>query len=248
MTFATVACATTEGAYRALPIDNAGHVITAEGAPNDVRVSAEEITDFASPNLGVIVVTFANLTEDFIRIAGVSVNFGAPLNEQVSIPVGDDITSWGDAIVIRNRVRRANGQVASVQLRLGEQILTSIWLFQHDRRQAATGQLAASTAPGISEVQVARATAESSQIASLVPADHLLAGPFSVPPMLFARRWILLKSDARVKTCLDRMYLAFQVGDKPAHRLVVQFRDRAIPSEWQGPQCAPPPAHLELGT
>jgi len=247
-TLATVACATTEGAYRAQPIDKAGNVITAEGTQSDIRVSAEEVTALSSPNLGVIVVTFANQTEDFVRIAGVSLNFGAPLNEQVSIPIGDDISSWGDAIAIRSKIRN-NRQVAWGALMVGGGLLSGIGHLQHDRVEAASGQLAASTALGISEIQVALAADESARIASLVPSDHLLGGPFSVPPMLFAKKWILLKSDARVKTCLDRMYLAFQAGDKPAQWLMVQFRDRAATwSEWQHPQCTPPSTHPSLGT
>jgi len=249
LALATMACGSIQGTYQARPIDNAGKVLTAEGAHNDIDVSADEVTSLSSPNLGVVALTFTNHTEDFIRITGVSLNFDAPVNEQVSIPVGDNISSWADAIAIRNRIRSGSAQLASGVLMPGGSILASMGHFRPDRAEATTGQLAAPAPLAVSEFQVTQAAAESAQIATLVPADHLLAGPFSVPPKLFAKKWILLKSDGRVKSCLDRLYLGFRAGDKPVQRLIVPFRDRVnTSSEWQRQLCAPPPdTHIELG-
>ena len=233
--FWALACANTQGRYPAEPITAAGRAVAVESAPNGVRVSAEEVASLSSANLGVVEVTFDNLTEEFVRLTDVSLDFGESLNTQISIPVGEGITSWSLAETMRAwRARPASRWRA----------LSNVSDFANHRQ----AQLAPTTAIAPTEIEVAKLKEAAPSITGLLPSNHLLAGPFLVPPHLFAKKWILLKSDSRVKTCVAQVVISLQVNDKPVQKLLVRFRDRTPNySEWQQAQCAPPPQSYELG-
>jgi len=233
--FGALACTKTQGQYPAEPINAAGKAVAVESAPNGVRVSAEEVTNLSSANFGVVEATFDNITDEFVRLADISLDFGEPLNTQISIPVGEGITSWS----LAETMCAWRAWPASRRL-----VLSNVSDFANHRQV----QLAPTTAIAPTEIEVAKLREAAPSITGLLPSNHLLAGPFLVPPHLFAKKWILLKSDARVKTCVAQVVISLQVSDKPVQKLLVRFRDRTPNySEWQQVQCAPPPQSYELG-
>jgi hypothetical protein len=71
----------------------------------------------------------------------------------------------------------------------------------------------------------------------LVPNSHLLAGPFSVPPALFAKKWIVLRSSATAR-CTELMNLAVHFQGGSWRQLRARFRDPTnSTSEWQATAC-----------
>jgi hypothetical protein len=84
-----------------------------------------------------------------------------------------------------------------------------------------------------------------------VPSTHLLALPFSVPPGLFTKRWLLLNTRGARTPCIRQVLLdydvqrgglasgAAQVGSR--ERVLLKFRYAGDRSSWQAPVCLPPP-------
>jgi hypothetical protein len=95
---------------------------------------------------------------------------------------------------------------------------------------AATGPLAA--APVAGAPAAAGPEPSAAQAAPSYPEQHLLSVPFSVPPGLFIKRWILLSTpDNPPGGCIDSMVLSYETSDHATGRVLLSFKIPATP--WQ---------------
>jgi hypothetical protein len=218
--FSTAGCVSTDagiGSYAAKPVDVSGQVRagdTPETTPAGIAITAGEVPGLASPYLGAVRVILSNTTSDFIQVDAVSLSFGDDLDKHVSIPLGGDIAGWGRAIAPRVSHWVGRNQIEPAY-EPSSDILTDIQRFQ--------------------EIRLAR----SAESAPSFPSEHLLAAPFSIAPGLSTIKWVLIKSDATVGTCLERMLVTLRVPQREPQRLLVRFRDKALTeSEWQHAACA----------
>ncbi len=226
-------------AFVAEPVDAAGGIVNTTSTPGGLSVSARELADFSSPYLGVVLLRFDNPTADFVQIDSISLAFGPALDEHVSIPVGSQISGWGEAIAMRTSSRFAARHALFPYSPTGN-ILSDVDRFEQSRflrGATAPSSEQSLTAPNMHTLSASAGV----NPAELVPSDHLLAGPFSVPPMLFATKWLLVESDARIGACLERMVVTVQAAQRPPQRLLVQFRDKTLTqSRWQSAECTTP--------
>jgi hypothetical protein len=78
------------------------------------------------------------------------------------------------------------------------------------------------------------------QAAPSYPDQHLLTVPFSIPPGLFVKRWILLSTpDNPPGGCVDSMVLSYETSDHSTGRVLLSFKIPA--SSWQ-PACRAVPS------
>jgi hypothetical protein len=205
------------GSYEAKAVDAAGNAVATgngEVTPAGIAVTAGEVPVFSSRYLGAVRLILSNATPDFIRIDSVSLSFGEALDKHVSIPAGEDIAGWGRAMAPRVWYWDGRSQVRRAY-RPAHDILADIERFQQSRLSGGAPNTAA------------------------FPSEHLLAGPFSIPPGLSTIKWLLIKSDANAGACLERMLVTLHPAQREPQRLLVQFRDKALTqSEWQKNECA----------
>lgn len=205
------------GAYEAQSVDAAGKVATTgngEVTPQGIAITAGEVPGFSSPYLGAVRLILSNATQNFIQIDSVSLAFGGELDKHVSIREGEDIAGWGRAMAPRVWHWEGRNHVEPAY-RPAEDILADIGRFQQSRLTATP------------------------QTTPVFPSEHLLAGPFSIPPGLHTIKWLLIKSDADTSTCLERMYVTLHTANHEPQRMLVQFRDKRLTeSAWQKAQCA----------
>jgi hypothetical protein len=85
---------------------------------------------------------------------------------------------------------------------------------------------------------VSAGAADDRSIPSLVPSDHLLSGPISVPPGLFAKRWIVLHTPNPGATGRVRsMQLGYRLDHGHVEYVSLAFRAPDTSSEWQAEPC-----------
>ena len=102
--------------------------------------------------------------------------------------------------------------------------------------------IGATVAAGSTGTLVGRALVERARAAEGVaryPESHLLTVPFSVPPGLFIKKWILVYTNSDVAgRCIDRLTLSYQPAPARTEHVLLTFKDRS--SEWQSSGCGRP--------
>jgi hypothetical protein len=209
-----------------------------------LRISGEELTDLSSAYFGVLEVTFENSTADWIRVERVGLDFGSPAkNAAVTVPAGENLEAFIASTEQRNAVRRVNRQTAFALTALGG---TLVGGSSSDQGVALAGDTAAVASLGALAVDShAQSIATAEQVARL-PATHLLASGFTIPPGLFVKRWVVLQTKAASPSeCISSVMLGYQLGATASERVLLTFKERQSDSEWQAATCHPPEPHPE---
>jgi hypothetical protein len=230
--WAVCGCATISSAELAVPVDERGKLSKSKVTASGLRVSGEELSALASPYFGALEITFENQSSNWVHVQGVHLDFGGEAhNRTVLIPWGEDIRSWYESTLQRNEIREANRELA-----LGAVELTGLLAagFAKDGLRKAGGLVAAG-ALGTAVADAAVGAAQSAENVHIFPDNHLLAGPFGVPPALFAKRWIVLNTqDAAKASCIDRVLITYEFPDRRYERVLLKFKR---PTEWQRDAC-----------
>jgi hypothetical protein len=188
----------------------------------------------------------------------VAVEFGSQAKDQsVKIASGKEIGAWTRAMIIRatpGGSRDTTAIEALVSWRVSPDTIGD-WLGQQQGVPAApvAGAPAAPPVPAppvadapaaaapVPAPPVADAPAAVPPVPSAAPAapsypdQHLLSVPFSIPPGLFIKRWILLSTpDNPPGGCIDSMVLSYETSDHATGRVLLSFKIPASP--WQ-PAC-----------
>ena len=226
-------CATIHNAEPAYPIDEQGHVSESQVTRSGLRVSGEELASLSSPNFGVLELTFENSAADWRRIRRVSLDFAGQGNNQfVRIPWGDDIRAWYDATLQRNQIDEKNRGVA-----LGVVAIAGMIVATSSSSQPAKvlGGLAVVSSVAAMQAERTSDATNSVEHVAIFPDSHLLAGPFSVPPNLFTKKWVLLNTQGGNNVpCIDQLVLTYEFEDLPFERVFLRYKSK---SEWQARAC-----------
>jgi hypothetical protein len=228
------ACVPLASERPAVPIDDRGHGSSGEKTRSGLRISGEELTSFSSRYFGALELTFENTSATWLHVQRVFLDFGgARNNDGVLIPYGQDIQAWHDATVHRNAIRDINQQLV-----LGAVALTGTVVAGSTDNPTArsVGGLAALGALGALAVGDVQSTVEHVERVGMFPRNHLLAGPFGVPPGLAVKKWILLNTkDSSGDPCIHRMVVSYTLKDRPFERVFLRFKE---PTAWQEESCA----------
>jgi hypothetical protein len=222
-------CATVANTHTARPISADGATPVHRNA-SGLSVSGEELEEVSSPHFGVIAVTFENPTSDWIQIDDVELDFGSETkNKNIFIPWGEQITSWELATSQRLAIRRVNTENALGLLAIGGAMAAGLG------RRSAVGAVGGLVALGSMGALWGQAMNNNLTAATLPPA-HLFATPFSVPPGLFAKKWVLVNSaSTSVGGCIGSVKIDYGVSGKGRERVWLPFSRGG--SEWQWPAC-----------
>jgi len=228
-----VGCATIHSAEPAYPVDEQGQVSNQQVARSGLRISGEELTALSSPNFGVLEVTFENSSADWRRIKRVSLDFAGQGNNQfVRIPWGDDIRAWYEATLQRNQIDATNRDTALGVVAIAGMVVGT------SRNESARVMGGLATLSSVAAMQAERTSVSinSAEHVAIFPDSHLLAGPFAVPPNLFAKKWVLLNTQGGNDVpCIDHLVLTYEFEDLPFERVFLRYKSQ---SAWQARACA----------
>lgn len=212
--------------------------------PTELIVSAREVSEYASPSLGMIEITFENRSSDWIRVQSVTLDFGPAANDHVYFPAGAELARWTEAIEQRNAIRDHNAAVAWSAFVGAAAIGAGLTRGTNGAVAGKAFLLAAAAGATANAVDAHR---DAAQTASLFPSNHLFAPDLVIPPGLFLRRFVVVQSkDDRSTGYLHRLRLEVETATR-IHNLRLEFR-HACSSEWQMSLCGPPARRVGLGS
>lgn len=231
---ATSGCQTPQSKYLATPLDLNGKPAALEQQSGSIIVSGEERDELASPLFGTVEITFENRSNRWAHVQPTSIRFGgAFVDNAVYTPAGDDLLAWQQATLGRNAIRRGNEQLALGLI--GAAGLTTSALAGRGSAIGSAGRLLALTSLGALLLNDATTP---SVAADVFPSGHLFGGVISVPPGLFAKRWIVFYTpEPRVTGCLLRLQLGYKLDDGQQKYVRLPFRSQQARSEWQSEVC-----------
>ena len=237
-------CASVPNSEPAVPIDAQGNPAPATTMGSGLRVSGEELRELASAYFGVLEVTFENPTPEWVRVDGVTLDFGsAAKNSAIVIPAGKDLETFVASTEQRNAVRHINRQTAFALTALGGALVAGL---SSKPGTSIAGDTVAVTSLSALAVDSHAETLETTEHVARLPANHLLAGAFTVPPGLFVKRWVVLQSkQAAMTECIGAVTLAYELGNASRERALLTFKSPDRKSEWQTAACHPEPARSE---
>jgi hypothetical protein len=256
------------GAY-AHAVDPAGKVTSSEVTRSGLRISGEAVDPLSSAYFGLIEITFENTSSRWLRVVSVSARFaGAQSNRLIQVPIAEDLQSWVRASLEHYEISTAGRgdypEVADAWSTLQYAVAGSVCATPGGdlsvvppASAAASGEpSAAANAPAAASresvssippppplipltLERANALAGSDALVSALPDTHLLHVPFSLPPGLFSRRFIVLDtSQAPQLPCLRELSLEVQLEDGSKERVWLRFRgDRLGAPTWQSKAC-----------
>jgi len=224
-------CASIENAHPAHPVGPDGRPYGRRETASGLVVTGEEISELSSTYFGVLAFTFVNPTNDWLRIDNVVLDFGSQArNESIALPWGEEIASWELATSQRNAIRRANTNNA-----LGA-LMAAGFLTARVAGRSEVGAIGGLVSIGAAAGLAGKALAHERAALTFPPA-HLLATPFSVPPGLFAKKWVLLNGPkTRDFGCIHSVALEYDSG-KGRERVQLYFQRTG--SDWQKAVCGP---------
>ena len=218
-------------------IDARGHLSPSKTTPAGLVFSAAEATELSNDYTGFVGLDIENRSADWIRIQTMNVSFGGPQKDRaVFVPVGDDLASWQRATVQRNTVRELNTEMALDAVAVSAAVVSAA---AGHRRPAGAAAAAVGAVAGAASVgrDIAKGV-EAATAAPMYPETHLLATPFTIPPGLFTKRWIVLSTPGRGNhPCIDSMLLDYTLEDGRRERVWLTFRPYVGRSEWQSDVC-----------
>lgn len=222
-------CATVANTHAARPVNADG---TSGGArsTSGLVVSGEELEEVSSPEFGVLAVTFENPTREWLRIDSIALDFGSDVrNQSILIPWGEQLASWELATSQRQAIRAANTSATLSLLAIGGGLAAGLG------RRSAVGAVGGLV--GLAAVAALWGRAiDDNATAATFPSKHLLATPFSVPPGLFAKKWILLNGPtAGASGCITSVRIEYDVANKGRERVFLPFSRSG--SQWQRGAC-----------
>jgi hypothetical protein len=223
-----IGCASVPMGERARPIDATGKPVEGSRLKGRLEVSGMNVPALASRHFGMIVITFENNTSSWQYIRDVRISLSRPdLNKRVVVPSGRELEAWLDATWIRNDYGLHSTEHGLFAAGLGDWISR----VRVGHRAHTPGPQPAPTAQALQTIAQLRASPLPEH--AYLP-EHLFDEAISVPPGLFAKRWIVLNTPNDLNACIRGLVIDFTAEE---HRESVWLPVETRGSEWQNDYC-----------
>jgi hypothetical protein len=230
-------CASIQDGQLATVLDEKLRPIAGHSSECGLVVSGREVTDYSSPQIGMVALTFENQSQEWIHLESMSIDFGdATKNQAVQFPWGTDLESWKFAVEHRNAIKQHNQDMALFAIfAVGDALST---FSSKGSAVSVAGGMVSTLAMVPSFVNALQPP----ETRVFFPRGHLLSEPVSVPPGLFAKKWVVMHvPDSPNIGCIDRMVLSYRVKEHGSERVLLIFKLKGSISEWQRLTCQPRP-------
>lgn len=230
-------CASVQDGQLATVLDEKLRPIGGSCSNSGLIVSGREVVDYSSPQIGMVALTFQNTSKEWIHLESISIDFGdAKKNQAVQFPWGADLDSWKFAVEHRNAIKQHNQEMALFVISAAGATLNIL---------SGKGSDIGKIGGMISAVAVVPLVVDSllsSNLNAYFPRGHLLSEPVSIPPGLFAKKWLVMHvPDSPSIGCIDRMVLSYEVKERGPEKVFLIFKLNSSLSQWQEASCMQSP-------
>lgn len=171
-----------------------------EGAhPKNLPISVEYDDTYSTRYFNFLTVTFGNYNPDWVRIKKVEVDSIAGLKD-FRITAGPDLGHWGEAIKHKIAVDNHNRQLFVNTLVGVSSAAAYAGASSGNEALATSGFVAVGATVGIEGFNSYMNKLNAVERSKILPPDHLYS-PFSVPPGLHLKRWLLVETDKKRNFC-----------------------------------------------
>lgn len=227
-----VGCAQVHSGPYGMPVDPSNRPTGSRTTEAGLKISADELTRWSSPQFGMIEVTFENEGTEWLEVRDVHVSMPPEQLPGTTILTSARIAAFREAARRRSEIDQHNVAIALGILTVGGMVVSET----SDGPTGAVGALGATAGlAGLIAVEEG-ASADRASHVEPYPESHLLSGPFSVGPGLFAKKWIVLETSPDVtRACVERLRVSYRVQSGHEERVWLGFRDASSP--WQREHC-----------
>lgn len=205
----------------------------------DLLLSAEERDDTSSKQFGVVDVTLENRTDDFITIDVVDLHFEEAAESGTTIPLGAELAAWIEGSSNELALNAVNRGWARALLAGAGAVTVIAGAAANKPAVVDAGGAAIATAETMANIEQLEQINPAVEQAGLFPHRHLLAGPITIAPGQFVRRWLVVfTKDPDQTPFVERFFISANVavGQSPPgmRRYALPFRELLkSTSHWQ---------------
>lgn len=192
-------------------------------------VSGIENTSLTSKYFLPLDFTFENLTNEFITVTAVKVEFKeAKANASMSVPMGSQLVAWSKAAQQNAAISDYNTSIV-----LGSIAAAGALGAQGNGSAANASAIAGAAAFAGLSIQEINNNLSTLEKAKVLPETHIYSGDFVIPPGLHAKKWIAFYAKEPLSFPYVREVLVTVTTSKgDSHSFKIPFR-RAMGSGFQ---------------
>lgn len=238
--FSCISCAQVHSGHYAVPLDQPLNIKRTnikhqEQTVLGLLISGKENKAFSSKYFAVIDFTFENLSQEWIRIKKIKINFeNEKINKNIKFTSGNDLTIWHASTKKRNIIKDFNT----------EMVLGAITAFgaglaagSDQKNVKDFGNVLAVGGAASLSVYEFNKVLNSIEKSAIFPESHLFATDFVIPPGLFVKKWLLCNSKNHNETgYISHIFLEYEIEDGTVEKLKLDFRgsfDKEYTQKWQ---------------
>ena len=197
-----------------------------------LRISGEEDTAHSSLYFGLINLTFENKSDKWINISNLRISFlKKTADAKAEVLVGNRLANWAEATQRLDLIRRHNRQVALGTLGVVGVVGAGVGASKGANLAEGAGEAAAIGSLTSLAITDLADHVRDLENPDLVPANHLLAGDFEVPPGLFVKRFIVIDTSHENTPKLEKLRMTYTIDGVGEEVVDLSFRSGS--SIWQ---------------
>lgn len=214
-------CATLATGHAGIPLDAAGQALPESATP--VVVRSRELGDVSIAHVPVLEVTFENHSNQWRKLAAPRILVANPETAgPVEIPPPETLHDWHVAAQQRKRVHDANRDTAVELGTAGGLVIADAAMESKDKGVQIAGAVFGLLAVSLFTAAHYSDRKHEAEAMSLAAANHLYAGPISLPPLTTVKRWILLYTPNQADTTALRLVLSYDLDQHGTQRVLLR--------------------------
>ncbi len=182
----------------------------------DIKITASKNKEYSTKNFTYVQIEFGNKTDEWIDVSKVALNTG----DDIKIVLGQRLIDWKVAIQNKVAVDRYNREMFFDIVATGAALgaLNSAYT---DKDEATKSFIAVMAGAAIAaDVNNINNTISDIERSKIFPTNHIYA-PFSLPPGLVAKRWLLIQHDKTVS--VDKFSFSLFIKNSEMRTYTVRF-------------------------
>lgn len=214
-------CASMTTGAVGIPLDATGNAKTADTSPIVVR--SRYLRELSSPHLPVFAISFENRASAWQTIDEIQFQTAAASDAgSIKIPLGQQLASWQQATFARQEIATANQETINELLWIGAYLALDI-ASKSKRRDVRIGSaIVSGAAAGAALHNHYSRRIEQAENPKPAPANHLLAGPMSLPPGSVLQRWILTYAPGHENGRTIPFVISYRLEGKRQERVLLR--------------------------
>ena len=198
-----------------------------------LRVRSHPEEDLSTRNMLLVRLAFENDSPEWHHVEELSLRVARSRSEVVvQTPMGEELRSWHRAATRRRELTVAHRRALLGLFSVAGTAMTVGGIVKSDRELVAAGLTATAAADATQQAREERDQAEAQRTAQLVPDTHLLNVPFSVPPGLFAEKWVLLYTPTLEEAHELPLVLEYRLRQGATERVLIAH-PKSPKRQWQ---------------